>query len=88
MRVSFVLTSNQDIKKIVAKRIQLIESNFSMEISHIKVSTLGGVGFSREQGVATAPILKQALDKWDCTQKFEVQLEFREVDEDAENTIT
>ena len=38
MRVSFVLSANQDIKHVMANRIRVIEHNFNMEVQGLLLS--------------------------------------------------
>ncbi|WP_201555812.1 hypothetical protein [Psychrobacter sp. 72-O-c] len=77
MRVSFELTSNQDIQKIVAERIQLIEFNFLMEIKSFSIKQMNSSDFGCDFESLSSEEVKQALSGWECEQSFEVRLEFK-----------
>lgn len=88
MRVSFVLSANQDIKHVMANRIRVIEHNFNMEVQGFAIKQISSANFDVNYESLGSEEVKQALSGWDCDLQFQIQLEFREVDEDAENTIT
>ena len=88
MRVSFVLNANQDIKHVIENRIRVIEHNFNMEVQGFAIKQISSANFDVNYESLGSEEVKRALSGWDCDLQFQIQLEFREVDEDAENTIT
>jgi len=77
MRVSFLSTTDQDIKNNVAARIRTIERVFGMEIKSVAIKQMNPSDFGCDFESLSSEEVKQALDGWECEQSFEVRLEFK-----------
>ncbi len=88
MRVSFVLIGNQDVWEIVRNRIKAIERELRMEVDGLSITQISKSNLDLDFDSLTSEEIKQGLDDWEFKAEFEVQLRFKEVATNEQNTIT
>ncbi|MFK4001733.1 hypothetical protein ACI2I3_10335 [Psychrobacter namhaensis] len=76
MRVSFVLLGDQNIKGHVQTAISKIEKAFGLEVKEISIKQQGDLRLCGFKSETAAEVIKE-FEEWDCTQKFEVFLDFK-----------
>ncbi|MFK3915741.1 hypothetical protein [Psychrobacter sp. NPDC078501] len=82
MRVSFVLTADQNIGQVMEDHIRILEHNFDMEVQGFAIKQISKADFDFNYESLGSEEVKQALSGWECELQFEIQLEFKELSRD------
>lgn len=82
MRISFVLNADQDIDKVVANRVRVIEHNFKMEVQSFSIKQIDKADLNCDFESLSSEEVKRAIDGWSFNPRFEIQLAFKEAGND------
>lgn len=77
MRISFVLTNDQEFKPPILAMISIIRQAVEMELQSVKIKQRDDTVFDCNYEPLSSHEILQALECWNCILKVEVHLVFK-----------